>query len=234
MQPSRRVYRTKARRSRSDRGVLSGPHTPVLAVDAAGLPVGWMRWQKAVYHLLAGDVTWSLGQADTVIYGGTNRHGERSRFRGRCSMQSPRVSERSMLEIPPIIAIRGEDASGLLGVTPALTAEALFARDRHLCLYCGERFIARQLTRDHVRPVSRGGANAWGNVVAACKPCNNRKADRTPDEAHMPLLAVPYAPNHAESLILLNRRILADQMEFLASQVPSARAGRYLSWQAEG
>ena len=209
----RRSYQThghKTRRSRSDRIILGGVHSPVLAVDVAGLPVGWMRWQKAVYHMLAGDVTWSLGQSDTVIYGGTNRRGERS-----------------SLEIPPIIAIRGEDASGLLAITPALTSETLFARDRHVCMYCGERLPARQLTKDHVHPVSRGGLNTWENVVTACKPCNNRKAARTPEEARMPLLAVPYAPSHAENLILLNRRILADQMEFLASRVPSARAARY-------
>src|SRR3546814_5368592 len=64
-------------------------------------------------------------------------------------------------------------------------------------------------------PASRGGASIWENCVTACRSCNQRKDDRTPEEANMRLLAVPYIPNLAEYLILSNRRILADQMEFL-------------------
>src|SRR3546814_2454131 len=64
-------------------------------------------------------------------------------------------------------------------------------------------------------PASRGGASIWENCVTACRSCNQRKDDRTPEEENMRLLAVPYIPNLAEYLILSNRRILADQMEFL-------------------
>jgi len=55
----------------------------------------------------------------------------------------------------------------------------------------------------------------WENCVTACRVCNQHKDDRTPDEAGMKLLAVPYIPNLAQYLILSNRKILADQMEFL-------------------
>jgi len=58
------------------------------------------------------------------------------------------------------------------------------------------------------------------NVVTACRACNQRKGNRTPEEAHMHLLYAPYVPNRAEFLILANRRILADQMEFLLASVP--------------
>ena len=51
----------------------------------------------------------------------------------------------------------------------------------------------------------------WG----LCRDCNQEKDARTPEEADMNLLAVPYTPNLAEYLILQNRKILADQMEFL-------------------
>ncbi|WP_433610514.1 HNH endonuclease [Prescottella agglutinans] len=64
-------------------------------------------------------------------------------------------------------------------------------RDRHRCAYCGT-LGAR--TVDHVQPRSRGGADSYGNLVAACAACNQRKADRTPEEAGMPLLWVPRAP----------------------------------------
>jgi 5-methylcytosine-specific restriction endonuclease McrA len=75
----------------------------------------------------------------------------------------------------------------------------LFDRDGRRCLYCGrtEAQVKRarhRLTRDHVMPVSRGGQDEWRNVATACEPCNNLKADRTPDEAGMPLLAEPRTP----------------------------------------
>ena len=99
-------------------------------------------------------------------------------------------------------------------------AHALFARDQGLCLYCGREFHRGALTRDHVQPVSRGGRDTWENVVSACFHCNSRKGNRTPQQAGMPLLAVPYRPSWIEHLILSNRNILADQMAFLKAQLP--------------
>jgi 5-methylcytosine-specific restriction endonuclease McrA len=86
-------------------------------------------------------------------------------------------------------------------------------------MYCAREFPELQLTRDHIQPTSRGGADRWENVVASCKRCNQHKADRTPEEANMQLVALPYRPNNAEYLALTNsRRILGDQMEFLRGQ----------------
>jgi 5-methylcytosine-specific restriction endonuclease McrA len=96
----------------------------------------------------------------------------------------------------------------------------LFARDRYLCAYCGERFRSQFLEMEHVYPRSRGGADAWMNLVTACRSCNDRKRARTPEEARMPLLYLPYVPNRHEAFILGNRRILADQMEFLVRGIP--------------
>ena len=64
----------------------------------------------------------------------------------------------------------------------------IFMRDKFRCQYCGEKKVAGQLTLDHILPRSRGGDNSPVNVVAACIACNNRKGDRTPAEARMPLL----------------------------------------------
>ncbi|MDQ6646509.1 MAG: HNH endonuclease, partial [Pseudomonadota bacterium] len=100
---------------------------------------------------------------------------------------------------------------------------ALFARDRHICLYCGEHFNRAALTRDHVLPISKRGKDEWENVVSACLACNLRKSNRTPQQANMPLLAVPYRPSWVEHLILSNRNILVDQMEFLVSRLPRDR-----------
>jgi 5-methylcytosine-specific restriction endonuclease McrA len=69
----------------------------------------------------------------------------------------------------------------------------IFARDRHRCQYCGRRGTAFDLTLDHLLPKSRGGRTLAENLVTACQVCNNRKGDRTPEEARMPLITNPAA-----------------------------------------
>ena len=64
----------------------------------------------------------------------------------------------------------------------------IYMRDKFRCQYCGEKRPAGELTLDHILPRSRGGDNSPVNVVTACVACNNRKGDRTPAEARMPLL----------------------------------------------
>ncbi len=73
----------------------------------------------------------------------------------------------------------------------ALNRRAIFLRDSHRCQYCG----ATAENIDHVVPRSRGGAHAWDNVVAACRPCNARKEDRLLSEVtSMRLRRPPVAP----------------------------------------
>jgi 5-methylcytosine-specific restriction endonuclease McrA len=68
-------------------------------------------------------------------------------------------------------------------------------RDHFTCQYCGRH--TKDLTLDHVVPRRRGGGHEWDNVVAACKPCNHRKAGRTPQEAHLRLLREPFRPPYS-------------------------------------
>lgn len=100
-----------------------------------------------------------------------------------------------------------------------VTNTFLFARDGYRCQYCGRHRTDLRgrafLTRDHVVPVSRGGANDWGNVVAACSPCNNRKGNRLPREVGMRLLSLPAEPNHVE-LVWAVRRITAVQAKYIS------------------
>jgi len=69
----------------------------------------------------------------------------------------------------------------------------ILMRDRYRCQYCGVRGTGYELTLDHIVPRSRGGRSTPENLCASCKFCNQRKGDRTPDEARMPLLAEPSA-----------------------------------------
>ncbi len=73
-----------------------------------------------------------------------------------------------------------------------ISRRALFARDGWRCVYCGT--TNGRMTLDHVIPRSRGGESVWENVVTSCAPCNLRKADRLPEEAEMPLPALPRPP----------------------------------------
>ncbi len=72
----------------------------------------------------------------------------------------------------------------------ALTRRAVFARDELKCQYCGR--TAENV--DHVIPKSRGGTHTWENVVAACRPCNNRKQDHLLHETGLSLQRAPTAP----------------------------------------
>jgi 5-methylcytosine-specific restriction endonuclease McrA len=76
---------------------------------------------------------------------------------------------------------------------PSVNRREILRRDKHTCQYCG---ATRQLTLDHVIPTSKGGKHSWDNVVTACEWCNNRKGDRTPQQAGMVLRSKPKTPMH--------------------------------------
>lgn len=82
-----------------------------------------------------------------------------------------------------------------------LSRKALFARDGGVCAFCEEPAT----TIDHVQPRSKGGRHEWNNVVACCVACNSRKADRTPEDAGMPLRFKPYTPTRS-GMLLARRR----------------------------
>jgi 5-methylcytosine-specific restriction endonuclease McrA len=75
----------------------------------------------------------------------------------------------------------------------ALSRKNILLRDRNTCQFCGGSFSAAELTLDHVVPRSRGSHSSWENLVACCYQCNNRKGDRTPEEAGLRLVRRPRA-----------------------------------------
>lgn len=75
--------------------------------------------------------------------------------------------------------------------TVRLSRDNIFLRDDYTCQYCAKHFHSKELTLDHVFPVSRGGGKTWENLTTACHRCNHRKGNRTPEEASMPLLSKP-------------------------------------------
>jgi 5-methylcytosine-specific restriction endonuclease McrA len=193
---------SRAGSSPAPRTNKKGKKMNVLALDAAGLPRKWINFEDAVSYQAKEMVIWSLGETLKIFRGGINNDGIESR-----------------IEVPSIIAVRGTSSLDKFGRV-ALTNKTLFSRDRHLCAYCGNNFSVSHLSRDHVIPRCEGGKDAWTNVVTACKPCNMKKGRRLLEDINMKLLYVPYEPNHYENMILSNRNILTDQMEYLMSGVP--------------
>ena len=184
--------------------VVTGGRPLILAVDASGAPRGWITWKDALACKASGRVERELGDFHFTFRGGLSRL----------------TGERSILTVSSILALRGRNPHGWEPKAPALTNILLFQRDRQLCCYCGSQKRPEQLTRDHIVPLSRGGRDDWKNVVTACKPCNQRKGAQTPERAGLEMRYVPYTPSRYEGMILRNRRILADQMDFLVSLLP--------------
>lgn len=178
----------------------------ILRLESTGQPSRWIGWQEAVILNAKRRIVWSAGETEFTFYGGTSRL----------------TGLRSQVTVNSIIAVRGHGRNhSPENTTPPLSNRELFLRDGNTCMYCGRQLLAHLLTRDHLTPLSRGGHDTWQNVVTACRSCNHSKGARTPEEAHMELLAVPYTPNRAEFLVLSNRRILADQMNFLRKRFRS-------------
>ena len=183
----------------------------VLKLSAQGLPQSWISLEQAVTHYAAGEVRWEIGAQVALFRGGHNAI----------------TGEQSQIAVSSIIGTRGVPNINPFDLRPSLTNTKLFTRDRNICAYCGGLFHEEDLTREHIVPFARQGLNHWMNVVTACRPCNHRKGPRTPEQARMPLLYTPYVPSLWEDFILRNRRILADQMEFLMAHVP--RSSRLLN-----
>jgi len=183
----------------------------ILKLDIAGNPTNWINYEEAIRLYSNDRVITSLGTESFVFRGGINAF----------------TQLQSEIEIGSILLTRGRVRAYAGGneFIPHLTNRALFRRDAHVCLYCGEQFRHADLTRDHIIPMSRGGNDNWENVVTACFRCNNQKGNKTPEEwGGRKLLAIPYAPNKAEYLFLQNRRIIADQQAFLITRFSKGSA----------
>lgn len=177
----------------------------ILIIDKQGTPKDWVSLQTAACYYALDKVVWETGNNIFKFRGGINKKGERS-----------------CIDIHSILGVRGPLLGDSFYSKESIYTNRgiLYTRDRNMCAYCGDVFDYKNLTIDHVIPRSKGGGNTWINCVTACKYCNHIKGGRTPEEAKMQLLYVPYAVNKFEKMILSNRKILADQMEFLLSKVP--------------
>lgn len=194
--------------NQNENTLASSKNARILALNAGGEPLDWINYSECVKQMSKDNIVWDIqgkdGKSGITLMGGINT----------------KTGLRSSMTLSTIVALKYKGSKGKSGYDyqPHLSNPSLFNRDRHLCAYCGKVFSGGKLTRDHVLPQSKKGPDIWDNVVTACTRCNQRKADYLlgdPRIEDMKLLYVPYTPNFYEHLILENRNILIDQMEFL-------------------
>ena len=176
----------------------------ILKLDAGGIPQGWVNAEEATKIYADRSILWTLGDPIKTMRGGISRSN----------------GLQSIIELHSIIAVKGTAKINLFDVVPVITKHKLFKRDRGLCAYCGDAILEGNAEAEHIIPNSRGGQYAWMNLVISCRPCNQHKGNRTPEQAGMALLYTPYMPSLYEDMILKGRNILADQMDFLAANLP--------------
>ncbi|MBI4200088.1 MAG: HNH endonuclease [Chloroflexi bacterium] len=169
-----------------------GVGAPVLVLNQNYAPLNVCNVRRAI--VLVG-----RGKAELLVNG-------RGEVRTpRTSLLAPSVIRLMYLVRRPVVQRR-------------LARRDVFARDRYTCQYCGR--ATRELTLDHVIPRHRGGAHSWENIVAACIPCNHRKAGRTPKEAGMRLLRGPRAPRPNPYYLFHARSLEEDWLPFMPWAAP--------------
>lgn len=112
-----------------------------------------------------------------------SKHREAGRY-----IQTPDLA----IRIPEVIILR--DFNGFFKKEVRFSRRNIFERDKNTCQYCAKRLPKADLTIDHVIPQSKGGRDSWQNLVLACVRCNVFKANRTPEQAGMPLIRKPVKP----------------------------------------
>ena len=123
-----------------------------LAIDITGFPSRWLSWQDAICQETLGKVAYGFGDFEFTFTGGRNRN----------------TGLDSHITLKSILVLRGRSPECNKRTTIPLSNAALFRRDQFMCAYCGT-VSTKGLTRDHIKPLSRGGADSWLNCCACCK-----------------------------------------------------------------
>lgn len=162
-------------------------HFRVLVLNATYEPIRIVSWQKAF-------LLWFQDKADIVV-----------------SHEAWANSASESFAIPAVLKMRAY-IKPRTRQTVRLSRDNIFLRDQHTCQYCCKKFPVKELTLDHVFPVSRGGGKTWENLTTACHKCNHKKGNRTPEEAAMPLLTAPVKLKWMPSLDVHIKRDNVDEL----------------------
>ena len=136
-----------------------------LKLDSAYKPVGIVSWRDALVLVIT-EKAYAVEVYETYVR-----------------------SAREVFQLPSVIALKKYINIDFL--KPVCSRKNIILRDENTCQYCGKEFSSDDLTMDHIVPKAKGGKKSWRNIVTACKPCNQKKGSRTPEQAGMRLLRVP-------------------------------------------
>lgn len=148
-----------------------------LLLNSSYEPMSIVTWQKAL-------VLWVQGKVEILEYHSAFARSIQKKF-----------------QLPSVLRLKTYVRPRTAGAV-RLCRENVYIRDNYTCQYCGIKLSGRQLTLDHVVPASHNGPKSWTNLVSACRDCNQKKANRTPRTANMPLLSEPRAPSWLPTLQL--------------------------------
>ena len=142
----------------------------VLKLDSAFKPIEIISWEEAFL------LTW-LKKAYAVEYSDKWVHSAKKTFQIPSVIVLFRYIDEKFFKLP-------------------CTRKNILIRDENRCQYCAKCFRDGDLTVDHVLPKSKGGISSWNNVVAACKPCNQKKRDFLVENAPVSLIRLPKKPSY--------------------------------------
>ncbi len=140
-------------------------HSPVLVLNASYEPINVCAARRALVLILKGVAS---AEEHSALHVHSSRH---------------------TLRLPSVIRLL--EYRRIPHQTRSLSRKNILMRDRYTCQYCLRTLPSSELTLDHVIPRSRSGDSSWENLVTSCLACNNRKGNRTPEEAGMRLARQP-------------------------------------------
>jgi len=158
----------------------------VLVLDAGYAPVAQISWRRAITKLLNNKAELVEEYEDKFVHCG-----------------------QFTWKMPSIIRLFRQVA-GVFHKGVKFNRKNLYFRDHSKCQYCGCKVTMDGFTFEHVIPRHQGGKTCWENIVAACFECNQRKRDRTPEQAGMRLLSKPVKPKSVPGSILTIIRDVSD------------------------
>jgi len=153
----------------------------VLVLGQSYEPIERVDWKRAM-------VWWAAGRVEIL-----------EAWEGR-TIRTPRLE----LPMPSVVRFLRSRRRNIPVVR--FSRETIYARDRGQCQYCLRPMLRRDVTYDHIIPKSRGGLTLWENIVIACRPCNQKKGNRTPSEAGMALTLSPARPSLGSWQMLVGHR----------------------------
>ena len=204
-------------------------------------PINVIPALKAIKKICAGRALW-LDTKTFQVYSWEQWVNEWSDVSSASSRMSLETARTCLPEIIVCTEYKGVGfKTGVLGA-PKFSRANLFLRDKGICQTCGQMYSSEELTMGHIIPRSKGGLVSWTNIVLQCIQCNQKMADKTPEQAGVRLIRKPFIPTAKDLRIAPEERIRQKMNnstpkvweQFLGKSVSEAdKVASFMYWNAE-